>query len=62
MLVNVLRAGCYVRRIKNPDKRAYADQYLQYLLGQVKPEPERGALSVMAAQAVRLQLTAYFDK
>jgi hypothetical protein len=51
----------YVGRIRNPKKRAYALSYLRFLNG-LGPEPDRGQLSYMAAQAVRIelaQLTGY---
>lgn len=48
-------ADRYVHRIRNQRKRAYAAAYWRFLRG-VDPEPERGELSVMAAQAVRMEL------
>ena len=51
-------ATLYVRLIRNPVKRAYAAAYALHLCG-VEPMPEKPAgLSYMAAQAVRLRLTA----
>jgi hypothetical protein len=48
----------YIRRIRNPLKRAYAQAYWKWLAsGQQGPEPERDpSLSYMAAQAVRMEL------
>jgi len=51
-------ATLYVRLIQNPVKRAYAAAYALHLAG-IEPVPEKPAdLSYMAAQAVRLRLTA----
>jgi len=45
----------YIRRIRNPQKRLYAELYLAHLLG--GPEPGRPpSLSLMAAQAVEIEL------
>jgi hypothetical protein len=55
----------YVNRLRNPAKRAYAEKYVTFLLSQrygaPVPEPERGALSVMGAQAVRLRLAELME-
>jgi hypothetical protein len=54
-LVNRNAAVRYITRIRNPQKRTYAEAYLAFLaLGGV--EPARGSLSYMAAQGVRLNL------
>jgi len=45
----------YICRIRNLKKHNYAIDYLAYLRGH-QPEPNRGTLSYMAAQAVRTQL------
>jgi hypothetical protein len=45
----------YIRRIRNKEKRAYAQIYLRFLCGQ-QPEPDRGKVSYMAAQAIRIEL------
>jgi hypothetical protein len=58
-------ADAYMRRFRNADKRAYARQYWNYLtdfgVALIPPEPDRGRLSVMAAQAVRTQLRSIFN-
>lgn len=47
----------YIRSIRNPTKKLYARRYDAWLCaGAVGPEPERGTLSYMAAQAVRITL------
>ena len=46
----------YARSCRNRDKRAYAEAFTRYLLGETDIEPDRGALSYMGAQAVRLTL------
>jgi hypothetical protein len=56
---DVPAAQRYVRAIKNPVKREYAYQVLRYIAG-IADKPERPTgLSVMAAQAVRLQLANF---
>ncbi len=56
-----VEAGQYVRRIRNAQKKEYAHAYLSYILGGKRgKEPERGTLSCMAAQAVRMQLDPIF--
>ena len=49
----------YIRSLRNPAKRDYAARYLAWLERQDGPEPERGQISYMAAQAVRLTLDSY---
>lgn len=50
-------ALAYVRRIHNTHKQAYARAWLAYVSGGRRgPEPDRGILGPMAAQAVRMQL------
>jgi len=45
----------YVELLRNPAKRAYAEAYGRYMAGVgLDHEPDRGILSVMAAQAVRM--------
>lgn|SRR5579864_618361 len=52
-----LKAGQYIRRIRNGQKKQYARAYLHYVLrGRQGTEPDRGTLSYMAAQAVRMEL------
>lgn len=46
----------YITAIRNPRKRVYAQDYAMYLLHGGQIEPERGELSYMAAQAVRMTL------
>lgn len=50
----------YVRSIRNKAKRAYAERYRRYLesdaQGLAVHEPEHPGLSVMASQAVRMNL------
>lgn len=47
----------YIRKIKNANKQAYAEAFLGWLQsGAAGAEPERGDLSYMAAQAVRINL------
>jgi len=50
----------YIRRIKNPGKRAYAFDYLAYKRGQLA-EPPGYDCSTMAAQGVRMQIDATMD-
>lgn len=57
-------AKAYVRNLRNPLKRAYAQSYLLWLCqegrdfktGLLRPAPGSGSLPYMAAQAVRLEL------
>lgn len=47
----------YIRTIRNPAKKAYAQAYAKWKdSGEQGAEPEHGSLSVMGAQAVRLHL------
>jgi hypothetical protein len=56
---DVFAAQRYVRGIRNPVKREYAYQVLRYVAG-IADKPNRPfGLSVMAAQAVRLQLANF---
>ena len=52
--------SAYIRRIRNANKRAYALAYYSWLMRDPAHEeqdpPERGKLSYMAAQAVRMEL------
>jgi hypothetical protein len=49
--------AAYIRSIRNSLKRQYAEAFARYLANGGKgPEPVRGELSYMAAQAVRLHL------
>jgi len=50
-------SGKYAARIKNPAKRRYAWDYLEYLrYGGAEPTAQGRGLTFMAMQAVRLQL------
>ena len=50
-------AKAYVSRIQHPGKKKYAELYLKWKLEDEKgEEPDRGSLSVMGAQAVRMVL------
>jgi hypothetical protein len=50
----------YVRRIKNPAKRVYAEAYLEWLERRRQDAPKvPHGLGYMAAQAVRLTLNMY---
>lgn len=55
------RAYAYVRSLRNRQKRAYALAYVRYRLGPPmngpSAEPERGSLSFMAAQSVRMAVS-----
>lgn len=51
----------YVKRIRNESKKAYGLAYLKALAGHFE-EPERGELSVMGAQAVRMELYRILGK
>lgn len=47
----------YLNLIRNKPKRCYGFLYLAWLReGATGPDPERGTLSVLGAQAVRMQL------
>ena len=52
----------YVSKTKNALKKAYAEKYLKWKKGGEKGEsPDKGALSYMGAQAVRMSIEDYFD-
>lgn len=52
-------ANRYANLIRNKAKRTYAFAYIGWLRnGAEGLEPERGTLSVMGAQAVRMQIAA----
>lgn len=53
-------ADAYIRAIRNTAKRQYAIAYRYFLTDGTNEEPDRGKLSYMAAQAVRLELTSIF--
>jgi len=50
------KAKAYVARIKNAAKKKYAQALVDFLEGKTNKEPERGSLSVMGGQAVRMEL------
>jgi hypothetical protein len=55
------KAQKYVRKIRNVNKQEYARAYLAHLT-QDTPEPGRGKLGTMGAQAVRHQLKTIFEE
>jgi hypothetical protein len=55
------KAQKYVRKIRNANKQEYARAYLAHLT-QDTPEPGRGKLGTMGAQAVRHQLKTIFEE
>ena len=58
LVISLGLAHRYIRKIRNKQKRAYADDYLNFMRGQcVEPVAHYRGLSYMAAQAVRLELT-----
>ncbi len=46
----------YVRRIRNSNKRRYAEEYAAYLTGACHVPPQRNGLGMMAVQAVEHEL------
>lgn len=48
----------YINRIRNGDRKRYAIAYFDYLRRKTNVYPDRGHLSVMASQAVRMQIDA----
>jgi hypothetical protein len=53
----------YINRIRNTGKRDYARDYWSYIRGQrCAPESDTYGVGVMAAQAVRLNLAAIYQK
>lgn len=55
-MTEVERIGKYIRTLRNVNKKDYASEYADYLIGTGCEEPEYGELSYMAAQAVRQSL------
>jgi hypothetical protein len=56
-------AGKYIAGIRSDTKKKYARTYLAYILnGRSGSCPDRGALSAMAAQAVRMRLDQIFQE
>jgi hypothetical protein len=58
LLARHKRAIAYVDSLRNPAKRAYAERYMLQVVRNGLPEPDRGSLSYMGAQAVALRLGA----
>ena len=59
---HLAEAHRYLNLIRNKPKRVYGFAYLAWIRnGCVGYEPERGPLSYMGAQAVRIQLTKLLD-
>jgi len=57
MTVQEAKANRYLNLIRNKAKRDYGWRYLDWIrVGAVGMEPDKGKLSTMAAQAVRMQL------
>ena len=53
----------YINRIRNEDKRRYAQDYWRYLQGKSKsPKASTYNVSCMALQGVRLQLEKFKEK
>jgi hypothetical protein len=46
----------YVKRIRNPYKKDYASEYAHFAITGGAEPPDRGPLSYMAAQAVRMNI------
>jgi hypothetical protein len=56
------KAQDYVKKIKNKNKKAYAEKYLKWKMsGEKGNSPDKGSLGVMGAQAVRMQLDDLFE-
>jgi hypothetical protein len=56
------KTKAYITNIKNSAKKAYAEEYITYLLDKShnkQPPNKPDALSYMAAQAVRMTLEQY---
>lgn len=46
----------YIQRLRNKEKKRYAVAYWQFLKGATAIEPNRGSLTAMGAQSVRIEL------
>jgi hypothetical protein len=55
--MNLKIAQAYILQMRNEAKKAYAWAYLRFALTDGDIGPDRGKLSYMAAQAVRLRIT-----
>lgn len=54
-------AGKYIGSIRSAAKKQFARTYLTYVLqGRSGPSPDRGELSAMATQAVRMRIDQLF--
>ena len=53
--------GAYIRRIRNKHKRNYALTYYLYKRGR-NPKPDIDNLSVMAQQAVRMNIDSLLEQ
>ena len=52
----------YVNRIRNKNKKKYAQKYLKWLQkGERGDSPEAEGIGIMAAQAVRLELSKFYS-
>jgi hypothetical protein len=58
---NTMKAERYIRQLRSTDKRQYAVKYLAYLKAETAVAPDRGGLSAMAAQSVRISLAMLQD-
>lgn len=54
-------ALAYIAKLRNPSKRDYARRFYMYLLGGKEPTDTTG-LSIMARQAVRMNLEAILER
>ena len=56
-------SASYIKSLRSAAKRDYAEAFdVYYRNGSIGPEPERGALSAMAAQAVRLNIYDFYKE
>jgi hypothetical protein len=49
----------YVRTMRKPAKKRYALAYWRFVKGYTKVEPDRGELSYMGAQAIRIEILSW---
>ena len=60
--MGLLEARCYIHKIRNPQKKQYAKDYLHQLQWGIKVNKNKyQTLSFMTKQAVRLNLDELFD-
>jgi hypothetical protein len=50
----------YVQTLRKPAKKHYAIAYWRYLKGYTKVEPDKGELSSMGAQSIRIEIHSWF--